>query len=434
MPVRSRSLSLFLLLATAMLASVACRGTSTAGGAEARSDKPRITQPTAAPDDIAQAVQGNNAFAFDLYQALRTNEPGNVFFSPYSISTALAMVYAGARGDTEAQISRTLHFMAQGKQHAAMNAIAVALANAAKQTPGEGGDPLQLEIANSVWAQRDYDFASAFLDALAVYYGAGVHVADFKANPEGSRKALNELVSQETHERIPELIPQGIIDDTTKLIVANTIFFKASWQVAFSPNLTIDRPFHLLDRSQLQTPMMSLDDEFAYAQLDGAQAVRLPYAGGRTSMLAIVPDEGKFESFEAALKAPAIDVAVESLRRTTVHLVMPKFDFASEFSLSAALKALGMPLAFDENRADFSGMNARGEPDLVVKEVVHKANITVNEHGTEAAAATGGIGRVTSAPAGPVSLTIDRPFIFLVRDDVTGAILFAGRVVNPTAS
>jgi serpin B len=434
MAARKPSLGLSLLFAAAVFVSVTCGASSTPAGTEARSAKPRIANPEVPAADIVQAVQGNNAFALDLYQELRKNEAGNIIYSPYSISTAIAMTYAGASGETEAQIARSLHFLAQDKQPASLNAIDLALARAPAQKPEGGGDPLQLEIANSLWGQRDYDLASSFLDTLALYYGAGVRLVKFREDPEGSRQMINAWVSQQTHERIRELIPKGVIDDMTRLVLANTVFFKASWELPFDPSLTKDGPFHLLDGSDIQIPTMSLDEELGYAQLDGAQAVHLPYAGGQASMLVIVPDQGNFASFETGLSTPAVDSAVQALQRTSVRLSMPKFDFASEFSLSGALKALGMPLAFDPVRADFSGMNSRGSRELYIQEVVHKANITVDEHGTEAAAATGVVVGVTGAPVGPVTLTIDRPFIFVIRDDATGAILFAGRVLNPAES
>jgi serpin B len=423
-----------LLLVAALMVGVVCAKSSPMVGAEVRSDKPRVTTPDVPADDVTQVAAGNNAFAFDLYKQLLKTETGNLIFSPYSISTALAMTYAGARGDTETQMASAMHFLSQDREHAALNALDLALAKSAKKKPGEDGDPLQLEVANSLWGQADYDFAAAYLDTLALYYGAGVHVVNFANDPEAARQAINAWVSGQTHERIRDLIPKGVIDTFTRLVLANTIYFKGSWLLPFDPALTKDGPFHLLDGSDVQASMMSLDETLGYAQLAGAQAVRLSYAGGDASMLVIVPDEGTFATYESGLTAQTIDAAVRNLERTKVQLSMPKFDFASDFSLSGALKALGMPLAFDDRHPDFAGMNARNVDELYLKEVVHKANITVDEHGTEAAAATGAVAEILSAPAGPVTLTIDRPFIFVIRDDTTGAILFSGRVVNPSAS
>jgi serpin B len=423
-----------LLLGAVLMVGAACVGSSPAVGAEVRSAKPRVTTPYVSADDISQVAAGNNAFAFDLYKQLLPTETGNLIFSPYSISTALAMIYAAARGDTETQMASTVHFLSQDRQRAALNALDLALAKAAQKKPGDDGDPLQLEVANSLWGQADYDVAAAYLDTLAMYYGAGVRVVNFADDPEAARQAINAWVSDQTHERIRDLIPQGVINAMTRLVLANTIYFKGSWLLPFDPALTKDGSFHLLDGSDVQTPMMSLDETLTYAQLDGAQAMRLPYTGGDASMLVIVPDAGMFATYEAGLTAQTIDAAVYDLQRTSVQLSMPKFDFASDFSLSGALKALGMPLAFDASHPDFAGMNARNGAELYIQDVAHKANITVDEHGTEAAAATGVVVGVTSAPAGPVQLTIDRPFIFVIRDENTGAILFAGRVMDPNAS
>ena len=430
---RKHSLGLLLVLVSITLIAVACGSTSPASvrAGEARSDRARITNPDVPETDVAEVARGNNTFAFELYEALRESEDGNLMFSPYSISTALAMTYAGARGDTEAEMAQTLHFLAQDRLHPALNALDLGLAPRAEQAP-EGGDPLQLDIANSVWGQRDYDFASAYLDTLALYYGAGLRLVNFAEDPDGSRRAINDWVSDQTQERIPELFPEGVIDRMTRLVLANAIFFKASWAFPFDQAATRDGPFFLLNGSEVRVPMMSFGEEatLAYARLDGAQAVALPYLG-QASMLLIVPDEGEFESFEASLDAEALDAVTESLQRYLVELSMPKFEFESAFSLSKTLKELGMPLAF--GAADFSGMNASGERGLFISEVVHKANITVDERGTEAAAATG-VAVADSLPPGPVRLTIDQPFIFVIQDSATGAILFAGRVLNPAAS
>ncbi len=434
MAVRGAWLALVLLSLSLALFAGACGGSSPhlASVVEARSDKPRIKDATAPESDVAAAVQGNNAFGFDLYQTLRANADGNLILSPYSISVALAMTYAGARGDTEAEMARTLHFLSQDRLHPALNAIDLGLVPNTDQAHQDGGDPLQLDIANSLWGQRDYGFAPDFLDTLAQYYGAGLRLTDFAANPDGSREAINRWVSDQTKQRIPELIPNGLIDEQTRLVLANAIYFKAGWLFPFDAAGTKDGPFHRLRGSDVQVPMMSLDQEMRYAEIDGAQAVELPYAGGQASMLVIVPDQGNFASFEAGLSAAALDSTVHLLEPAQVQLSLPKFDFGSEFSLSGALQAMGMPLAFS-GQADFSGMNAHGERDLYIKDVVHKANITVDEQGTEAAAATAVV-MASSAPSKQVALKIDRPFIFLIRDDVTGLILFAGRVLNPAES
>jgi serpin B len=393
----------------------------------AKSDLQRVTARDTPPDDIQTLVNNNNAFAFDLYRSLQT-EGGNLIYSPYSISLALAMTYAGARGETESQMAQTLHFLPQDQLHPAFNALDLQLAERGK-APSEDETPLQLDIANAVWAEQTYPFLQSFLDTIALNYGAGIRLADFINQYEAVRKEINNWVSDQTEAKIKDLIPEGVLDSDTRMALVNAIYFKADWLSPFNADSTRDAPFHLLDGSEVTVPTMNQDAFIPYAKGDGWQAIELAYQGETAAMDIIVPDEGRFEEVESSLDYETASAILSNLQPTSVTLSLPKFKFESEFGLADQLKALGMPDAFDPHIADFSGMSERN--DLYISAVLHKAFVAVDEKGTEAAAATAVIVGVTSAPVFDVTLTVDRPFIFLIRDIPTGQILFVGRVLNP---
>ncbi len=425
----SRSSLLLLLLSLLVLpVVVSCDDAGTAL-AEARSDKERIADPAVAEEQLAELVGGNGAFAFDLYRALRGDE-GNLFFSPYSISAALAMTYAGARGETEQEMAETLHYLLPQEQlHPAFNALDLELAQRGEAQPETERGPFQLDIANSVWGQRDYEFLAQFLDTLAENYGAGLRLVDFVGDSEGARELINGWVSDQTEGRIPDLIPQGVIDALTRLVLTNAIYFNAPWTFPFDKEATQEGTFHLLDGADVQAPMMKLEETVSYAEVDGIRAVGLPYSDGQLSMVVLVPDEGQFEAFESGLDAATMDSVLDAMEMTPVALTMPKFEFDSSFSLGDTLAEMGMPSAFDPGAADFSGMD--GARDLVITHILHKAFVSADEEGTEAAAATAVVVGLTAAPSEPVELVVDRPFMFLIRDYPTGAILFLGRVLDP---
>jgi serpin B len=255
-------------------------------------------------------------------------------------------------------------------------------------------------------------------------------VLDFASAPEEARTTINEWVSEQTEERIKDLIPQGAIDALTRLVLTNAIYFNAAWANPFEEAATHDGPFHLLDGSEASVPLMKQTEGFGYAEGEGYQAVELPYDGRELAMVVLLPREGQFEEFEGGLDAAQAEQIIGSLAYRQVALTMPKFEFESEFMLRDTLAALGMAEAFSE-QADFSGMT--GQRDLFISDVVHKAFVSVDENGTEAAAATAVIMKLTAAVEEPAEMTMDRPFIFLIRDLETGAILFVGRVVEPGA-
>lgn len=387
-----------------------------------RETKPSVT--TAATQTL---VDGNNAFAFDLYRLLPASD-ANRILSPFSISLALAMTYAGARGETEAQMTNVLHFSGQDI-HPAFNALDLELAARGRSATNDPV-PFQLNIANAVWAEQTYPFRQEFLDTLALNYGAGMNLADFKSDYEAQRAKINLWVEKQTQDKIKDLLAKGTLNANTRMVLVNAIYFKADWLSEFDPNATHDAPFHLLDGSETQVKMMG--DFFSsvpYASGDGYQAIELPYAGETAAMTILVPDEGNFAAFESMLDAAKLNEILGTLQPSSVQLGLPKFKFESQFSLPDQLSALGMTDAFDPALADFSGMT--GTHDLFISDVIHKAFVAVDEKGTEAAAATISIMEQVMAPASNITLTIDRPFIFIIRDNVSGQILFIGRVVNP---
>ena len=401
--------------------------TPQASASIAQSHLKRVTAPDAPPEQIRSLAENNNAFAFDLYRSLRSQD-GNLIYSPYSISLALAMTYAGARGNTESQMAETLHFLPPDQLHPAFNALDLQLAERGKASSDED-TPLQLSIANAVWAAQSYPFLQSFLDTIALNYGAGIRLVDFINQYESVREEINDWVSDQTEEKIQDLLPQGVLTPDTRMALVNAIYFKADWLSPFEAESTREASFHLLDGTEVSVPMMYNDAFFPYTAGDGWQAIELAYQGQTAAMDIIVPDEGRFDDVEASLEQQTVSAILGSFQPASVVLGVPKFKYESEFGLVDQLKALGMTDAFDADLADFTGMSERD--DLYISEVIHKAFVAVDEQGTEAAAATAVIVEVASAQMSDLTLIIDRPFLFLIRDLPTGQILFVGRVLNP---
>jgi serpin B len=401
-----------------------------------RSEKSRQSAPQVSKSDHQALAAGDHAFALELYHALgQASSQNNFFYSPYSISLALAMTYAGANGETARQMAETLHFnLPPARLHPAFNALDQEIATR-KDNPGQGSDGkgFRLNVANDIWGQQDYHFLPDFLDLLANNYGAGLRPVDFKSNPEAARKAINDNIARKTEQRIKDLIPAGALDVQTRLVLTNAIYFNAAWQYRFSPSLTENKPFTRQDGSQVTVPFMSLDSFELLSYKAGAdyQAIALPYEGGILSMLILIPEAGKFSAFETGLDAARLDHILQSMELASTRVVMPKFKNESEFSLKQSLSELGMKDAFIPFQADFSGMDGN-KANLYISDAIHKSFVKVDENGTEAAAATGIVIKTVSAPSETVTLTIDRPFIFLIRDEPTNTILFAGRVLDPS--
>lgn len=391
------------------------------------SEKARNLAPEVPEADAAALAEGSTAFAFALYGAL-AGEEGNLLVSPFSVSQALVMTYAGARGETAAEMGAALHVTALGERvHPAVNALDLALAS--RNTPAREEDqPFTLRVANALWGQTGYGFLPEFLDLLAENYGAGMHLLDYEADPGACRATINDWVADATEQRILDLIPDGAISVATRLVLTNAIYFKAAWNLPFEERATYDADFRLLDGSAVAVPTMHGGGWYATSTGDGYRSVELPYDGELVSMIVVVPDEGRFAEVEAAL-SPALltDIDTHTYGAELV-LALPKFEYSSSFALKPVLEPL-MPSAFDGARADFSGMLGRRE--LFISAVVHKTFIAVDEEGTEAAAATAVIMNGTTSEPSPVPFPIDRPFLYLIRDVPTGAVLFVGRVVDP---
>jgi len=417
--------SSYLASCSLSLLAAACGADDYQAPAEVRSALPRELNPAVAPAQLDEIVAGNTAFAADLYGRVRT-ESGNLFMSPYSISLALAMTYAGANGTTASQMADTLHFtLPPAELHAAWNALDLELASRAAAASSTER-PFRLSIANSIWGQQGKAFEAPFLDTLAVNYGAGLHVLDFQANPEAARGTINAWVEQQTNDKIVDLLPAGSITDLTKLVLTNAIYFSAAWNEPFEAANTADRAFTLAGGSTIQVPTLSQNALNAYAAGADYAAAQLAYDGEQLGMLVIVPT-GDFGAFEASLDATKLAAITASLHEAQLDLQLPKFRFDAPLGLADTLQAMGMTDAFT-GAADFSGID--GTRDLAISDVVHKGFVGIDEAGTEAAAATAVIIGDTSAPE-PATLHADRPFIFAIRDLPTGAILFVGRVVDP---
>ena len=419
-----------LLLASAMTLIIGLVGCAPAASAdEVRSDEPRQTPASLPANDLADLVSGNNQFAFDVYRQVRQGTD-NLFFSPYSISIALAMTYAGARGETAREMARAMQFyLPADSLHPAFNYLDRQLASRGEGAQGKDGKGFRLNVVNAIWGQKDYAFLSDYLDVLARNYGAGLRVLDFETQPEPSRVTINKWVEEQTESRIKDLIPEGAIDSLTRLVLTNAVYFNAAWESQFKESATAPGAFHLIDGKETTVPMMRQTASFGYGEGAAFTVVELPYDGNELSMVILLPDEGQFEAFENALDNDVLRGVIDNLQRTRLDLTMPKFKMETSFGLNDALADLGMVAAFDPGSADFSGMG--GTRDLYITDVVHKAFVEVDEAGTEAAAATAVIVGTTSMPADPIRVAIDRPFLFLIRDIETGTVLFLGRVMDP---
>lgn len=420
---------LTLLLSAMALIGVIGGCSPVASADEVKSSLGRESPASLPSNELAELVAGNTMFAFDLYRQVREDD-ANLFFSPYSISMALAMTYAGAREETAREMSRALQFyLPQETLHPAFNYLDRQLASRGQGAQGQDGDSFRLNVVNAIWGQRDHRFRSDYLDVLARNYGAGLRVLDFKAQPEPSRQTINRWVEQQTENRIRDLIPSGAIDSLTRLVLTNAVYFNAAWASQFEESATAPGSFHRIDGVTLTVPMMRQTAHFGYSAGDGYEVVELPYDGYELSMVILMPDEGQFETFENAIDAEVLQRAVGRLQSARLALTMPKFKLETSLDLNAALQSLGMEAAFDPARADFYNMD--GTRDLFITDVVHKAFVDVDEAGTEAAAATAVVVGTTSMPADPIEVLVDRPFLFLVRDIETDTVLFLGRVVNP---
>ena len=395
------------------------------------SDLTRNETPEVLEKEQNDMVKDNGTFAFHLYQEIR-NQNSNLLFSPYGISTALAMIYAGARGNTERQMTDTLEFdLPQTRLHSAFNWLDIELEKRGEGAEGKDGEQFRLIVANALWGQRHYEFKQKFLDILSQNYGAGLRILDFANEPDKSRNVINEWVSEQTENKINKILSENSIDRFTRLVLTNAVYLNAAWHYPFVsyPDEFI---FHLPDDSTISVPAMSNANYFNYHKGSDYQAIELPYQGDEISMVVIMPDDGQFEDFENNISYNKVVGIFNNLEERQVFVKIPEFKFESRFSLKEILSNMGMPDAFSESKADFSGIT--NKESLIIDQVVHKAYIDVDTEGTEAAAVTA----IMVIPISndifkkePVEMTVDRPFIFLIRDIETGTILFLGRVLNP---
>lgn len=418
-------------LPAALLALTGCSSTLEDGsgppppGQLLASDKQRQTAPGAPAEDLASAVTGNTDFGVALYR--QSAQPGqNVFFSPFSITQALAMTYAGARGTTETQMAQALRFsLPQGRLHPAMNALDLMLQGRSAGSEGRKVPLPELRVVNATWAQQGLAFEPTFLDVLAQHYGAGVRAVDFTHEPGALRTAINAWVEGQTNGHIQDLLPEGAVKADTRLVLTNALYFKGAWAAPFLSQSTHDASFHLLEGGETTVRMMQGQGFHPHMRGEGFEALALPYEGGAFRMLLIVPDAGRFTDVEARLSASFLDGVRAAMVAENTALGLPRFEVKQTLPLTDSLQALGMVDAFS-GQADLSGMTK--EEKLAITRALHQAFVSVNEAGTEATAATAIIAGPTSVPQ---AFTVDRPFLFLIEDVETKAVLFLGRFVKP---
>jgi len=381
--------------------------------------------------DIKNVVDANNQFALDYYSKLKSKDSGNIFFSPFSISSAFVMTYEGAKSETAEEMRSVFYFPEDSNLRRTEYASIFDELN-------KGDKKYKLSSANALWAQQDYQFSKDYFDNVEKYYSGKATNLDFKKDPEGSRITINSWVENQTNEKIKDLIPSGLINTMTKLVLTNAIYFKGEWVKQFNKNDTKEENFRTSNGGAVKAQMMQrTDDEaiFNYAENSNLQILEMPYSGNELSILLLLPKNDNLTKLESILSTKNISDWKKNLEEQRVKIYIPKFKFETKYFMADDLKEMGMPLAFSDS-TDFSGMTASGKKDLKIDEAIHQAFVEVNEEGTEAAAATA----VTMAPlgaAGPQKepkipiFRADHPFIFLIQQKSTGNILFMGRVVNP---
>jgi serpin B len=379
------------------------------------------------------AVSAVQAFTADLYKKLAA-QPGNVVCSPYSVAVALAMTRNGAKGQTATEMDTVLHTPDLQRFNEGLNSLTRLIEGRAGEQKRLDGSTatVSMDVANSLWGQRGTAWERPFLETLARYYGAGMRLVDYARDFEDARLSINDWTSRQTHAKIPNLLPEGILDDLTRLVLVNAIYLKAPWETPFSKFSTKGRPFTLADGRRI-TPE-TMQDHFSVVVTEGSgwRAARLPYAGRQLAMTVVVPSSS-LANLERSLDADVLHEMLDSAAKPqAVTLTMPKWTFRLASSLSDPLAALGMPTAFNPNAADLSGMTH--QEDLFISAVQHEAFIAVDEKGTEAAAATAVVGEAPSLQLPPPPFVVDRPFLFLLHDVETATPLFIGRVSDPSAT
>ena len=388
------------------------------------------SKPALSKEAVATLAQGSNAFGFDLYQRLRL-KPGNVVISPASITTVLTMAWGGAQGETKTQMGSVLHLAGTASE-------VMATSGQLARSLQDPSRPIVFRIANQVFAERTYKLIPSYVNQVKAAFGAPVELLDFKTAPEPARVHINQWVDGKTKHRVKDLVPPHGVGPNSRLVLVNAIYFLGDWNLPFERYATRPAPFFLTASEKKNVPTMNQENQLRIGQKDGVTAVEIPYKGGEMSMLLLIPDEiGGLSAVEKTLDANKLDALTSAMKAEWIWLSLPKFEVnpGESLSLGEDLKALGMPLAFDLKQADFTGIaNPPSRNDrLFLGEVFHKAFVRVDEKGTEAAAATaGGIPTGANAENLPRQVKVDRPFLFLIRDNASGLVLFMGRVSDPS--
>lgn len=391
------------------------------------------------PQGSELIARGNNQFTLDIYRRLATGQD-NLFLSPYSISTALAMTYLGSEGRTATQMAATLHYPTDRNDASSepfqpldrdqFSGLLGAM-NKDLNARGKEGN-YELAVANALWPQKGYKFLDKYIRLVQSDFDAGLTELDYALQAEKSRLTINSWVEEKTNDKIKDLIPKGMLNAMVRLVLTNAVYFKGDWNEQFEPKETKDAPFTLIDGKTATAAMMNQTKDFRYAETGALQILDLPYVGNELSMIVLLPKaQNGLPDIQESLTIEKLHNSLASLRKRKVAVSLPKFKITSKFSLASVLQPMGMTDAFSRN-ADFSGMT--GSKDLFISAVVHKAYVDVNEEGTEAAAATGVTMKLLSIPAPPARFIADHPFMFLIRDNKTGSILFIGRVMNPATA
>jgi len=379
---------------------------------------------TANRNDLYAVVEANNQFAIDLYRKINAQDAGkNIFVSPFSVSTALAMTFEGSSGNTRKQMAGVLHlYMSDADRQTGFSALLT-------ETSAGPGKHYKLNVANALWGQKGYHFEAPFVSATDKYYSGTLKSVDFAGNTEGARVEINTWVEDHTAKMIRDLIPRGALDTDTPLVLTNAIYFKGTWASQFKPLFTKDAPFNVSKTVKVQTPMMHQTGHFRFIKEDGVEAIELPYEDDDLSMIAILPD-GDIDKMGAGLSLDQIKQLCVDMFSQDVDVILPRFKMEAGYSMGPMLSGMGMPDAFSVKLADFSGMS--GRPNLYIGKVIHKARIEVNEEGSEAAAATGVVMVEKAMMRDKAVFRADRPFLFIIVHNPTGAILFMGRLSNPS--
>ena len=400
-------------------------------------EPPRADDVGSTPKGIQEVVNANNQFAFDLYSELAKTEKENIFYSPYSISAALAMTYEGAKGKTAEEIKEVFHF----PETSVLRPNYAAIYNKINEDNKE----YQLSTGNALWVQQDYLLLNDYSEAVERYYGGKASNVDFIKETEKSRQTINSFIEEQTNNKVKELIPAGQVDHLTRLVITNAIYFKGTWEWEFDKSDTRDKDFYITPENVVKTPMMHMDSDkatFNYADLEKLQILELPYKGDKISMLILLPKQGEAYDYEKGEKITYnynledIELSSEKLneyksemQETKLSAIyLPKFKFDTKYFMVSTLSEMGMPTAFSM-QADLSGID--GSQNLYIQNVIHQAFVQVDEKGTEAAAATSIMIGIKSAMPSNV-FRADHPFIFIIQEKETGNILFMGRMTDPT--